>query len=361
MHLPLEPPVPPMLARPASELPPGEHWLFEPKWDGFRCIVFRDGDEIELASRNGRPLNRYFPELVGALKERLPPRIVTDGEIVIDRDGTLDFEALLLRIHPAASRVDMLARTLPASFVAFDVLAVGDEDLTHRPQEERRARLLEALTPALPPLYLTPATTDRRQAQEWFDRFEGAGLDGVVAKALDQPYVCGRREMVKVKHQRTADCVVGGFRQHKSGDGIGSLLLGLYDERGRLQHVGVATGLSGERRRELARELKGLSDDAGAGHPWCAPENGDGVDGDERRVPGGPSRWTGTRDLSWEPVRIERVVEVAYDHLQGRRFRHATRFLRWRPDREPASCTYEQIDEVAPRELLEVFRDRPPP
>lgn len=359
MRLPLLPPLAPMLARPSTSLPPGEGWLYEPKWDGFRCVVFRDGDEIELQSRNGRSLNRYFPELVEGLKLRLPERIVVDGEIVIEREGVLDFEALLLRIHPAASRVERLARSLPASFVAFDLLCEGDEDLTHRAQEERRARLEQSLVDVAPPIYLTPATLDRAQAMRWFEHFEGAGFDGVIAKPLMLPYVCGRREMVKVKHQRTADCVVGGFREHRSGDGVGSLLLGLYDEDGRLQHVGVASGLSGPLRRELSRELLGLREGAEVDHPWRDGDPGDACeeDGEERRVPGAPSRWTGTRDLSWEPVRPERVVEVAYDHLQGRRFRHATRFVRWRPDRDPLSCTYAQLDEAPPRELLEIFRE----
>jgi ATP-dependent DNA ligase len=352
MNLPVAPPVEPMLAKLTRELPPDGDYLFEPKWDGFRCIVFRDAGEIELGSRNQRPLTRYFPELVEVLRARLPERCVLDGEIVIATDGRLDFEALLQRIHPAKSRVDKLARETPSSFVAFDLLALGDDDLRPLPQRERRARLEALLAEVEPPVYLTPATRDRAVAADWFERFEGAGLDGVIAKPLDLRYVEGKRELLKVKHLRTADCVVGGYRLHKSGDGVGSLLLGLHDAGGVLHHVGVATGLSAKMRAQLATELEPYHLPPGDDHPWnwsqaSEPEN--------QRLPGGPSRWTGTRDLSWVPLVPTRVAEVAYDHLQGTRFRHATRFVRWRPDREPTSCTYDQLDTPAPAILATVF------
>ena len=337
MTLPVRPPVEPMLAQLAHEVPEGD-FLYEPKWDGFRSIVFRDGDEIHLASRNGRPLDRYFPELSTALLERLPPRIVVDGEVVIAGPGGLDFEALLMRIHPAASRVEKLARETPSSFIAFDLLALGDRDLRPLPFAERRAALLEALAGAEPPLHVTPATDDPALAHDWFHRFEAAGLDGVVAKPRGLPYVPGERVMTKVKHQRTADCVVGGTRTGKNG-GLGSLLLGLYDEDGRLHHVGVASGLSAAVRRQLDPVLAPLREGATRGHPWLA----DRAEEQGTRIPGGPSRWTGGRDTSWEPVRPELVVEVAFDHGQGDRFRHATRFVRLRPDRDPRSASIEQL------------------
>lgn len=344
------PPVSPMLAQLVRELPRAPGLLYEPKWDGFRCIVFRDGDEIELGSRNERPLTRYFPELVDGLKRQLPERCVVDGEIVIVSNEGLDFEALLQRIHPAESRIEKLSRETPAAFVAFDLLALGDRDLRGEPLAKRREALEEALAKCRPPVHLTPATDDPEIASDWFHRFEGAGLDGVIAKPSSLAYVEGKREMMKVKHQRTADCVVGGFRRHKDGRGVGSLLLGLYDEKGTLHHVGVASGMAAAVRSQLAKELEPLTDGATKSHPWVGkdPEGA-------QRIPGGPSRWTGTRDLSWEAVRPERVVEVAYDHMQGDRFRHATRMIRWRPDREPRSCTYAQLDVAAPEELSRIF------
>ncbi len=353
VRLPVMPPVKPMLAKLARELPAPDGLVYEPKWDGFRCIVFRDGDEVVLGSRNERPLDRYFPELVEALRRELPPRCVVDGEIVIAGPGGLDFDALLQRIHPAASRIRMLAEQTPASFVAFDLLATGDEDLRPRPFAERRAALEAALAGAHPPVHLTPATRDSAVATDWFHRFEGAGLDGVVAKRVDQPYRENERVMLKVKHARTADCVVAGFRWHKSGGVVGSLLLGLYDDSGTLHHVGVASGFSAARQRELVAELQPLQEGALDGHPWAAWAEAAHDPGG--RVPGGASRWNAGRDLSWEPLRPERVAEVAYDHLQGDRFRHATSFVRWRPDRDPRSCTYAQLDAAVPEELSAVF------
>ena len=345
-----------MLAKLARELPRPGNLLYEPKWDGFRCIVFRDGDEIELGSRNERPLTRYFPELLDPLRAQLPERCVVDGEVVIATSHGLDFEALLQRIHPAASRIRLLAQETPSSFVAFDLLALGDEDLRERPFAERRAALEAALAGVQPPVHLTPATRDRDVAGEWFDRFEGAGLDGVVAKPLDLPYRENERAMLKVKHARTADCVVGGFRWHKDGGTVGSLLLGLHDDAGTLHHVGVASAFSVARRKELVEELAPYRENALEGHPWAAWASApEGLGG---RMPGGPSRWNAGRDLSWEPLRPERVVEVAYDHLQGDRFRHATQFVRWRPDRDPRSCTYSQLETAVPEELSAVFGAR---
>ena len=336
------PPVGPMLAKAAKELPPSGAVLYEPKWDGFRCILFRHGDEVELGSRNEKPLTRYFPDVVEAALAELPERVVIDGEIVIAGDEGLDFEALLQRIHPAESRVRRLAEETPASFVAFDLLALGDEDLRRRPFAERRAALVGALAGVRPPVHLTPCTEDREVATDWFHRFEGAGLDGVVAKRLDLPYREGERVMVKVKHERTADCVVAGFRWHKSGPVVGSLLLGLYDDEGVLHHVGVAAAFAMKRRQELVAELE----------PYRTERDDSRFDG---RAPGGHSRWNAGRDLSFEPLRPELVCEVAYDHLEGDRFRHATHFRRWRPDRDPASCTYAQLDAAVPEELAQVF------
>jgi ATP-dependent DNA ligase len=341
-----------MLAKLVRELPEGPEFSFEPKWDGFRSIVFRDGPEIELASRNERPLTRYFPELLTPLLEQLPPRIVLDGEIVIAGPDGLDFDALLQRIHPAKSRIQMLASTTPAAFVAFDVLAEGDRSLLSTPFGERRRILEQLLSGCAPPLYLTPATRDRSLAADWFQRFEGAGLDGVIAKSLDLPYLPGKREMYKVKHARTADCVVGGFRAHATG-GVGSLLLGLFDDAGVLHHVGVATGFTAKARRDLESELAPLQEGALDGHPWANWRNEEAHDG--KRMPGGASRWAGKRDTSWQPLRPTLVAEVAYDHLQGERFRHATRFVRFRLDREPSSCTYAQLEVAPPAELAQVF------
>jgi ATP-dependent DNA ligase len=338
-----------MLAKLTRELPEREGLFYEPKWDGFRCIVFRDGDDVVLGSRNEKPLTRYFPELIESLRANVPDRCVLDGEIVIAGTTGLDFDALSQRIHPAESRVELLSRTTPASFVAFDLLALGDEDLQAEPYAARRRSLENALKEAKPPVHLTPVTTLPEVARDWFSRFEGAGLDGVVVKDGELRYQPDKRAMMKVKHERTADCVVGGFRWHKAGDGVGSLLLGLFDEAGVLQHVGVASGFSVARRGEFAGTLDPYRGDAAGRHPWLAEGTPEG------RVPGGQSRWTGGKDLSWEPVRAELVVEVAYDHLQVDRFRHATSFVRWRPDRSPSSCTYSQLDTPVPTELEEVF------
>jgi ATP-dependent DNA ligase len=342
-----------MLAKLARDLPEGDGLLYEPKWDGFRCIVFRDGDEVELGSRNERPMTRYFPELVESLKANLPERCVVDGEIVIATDHGLEFDALQLRIHPAASRVKKLAVEIPSSFVAFDLLALDDRDLREEPFGERRALLEELRKKFEAPVYLTPITTDPKVAGDWFNRFEGAGLDGVVVKKSAQPYRENERTMVKVKHQRTCDCVVAGFRWHKSGGVIGSLLLGLFDEHGTLHHVGVAGAFTMARRKELVDELAPYRENALEDHPWAswasASEEAAG------RMPGGLSRWSQGKDLSWEPLRPELVCEVSYEHMQGDRFRHAAHFQRWRPDREPASCNYDQLEVVVPAELADVF------
>jgi ATP-dependent DNA ligase len=352
VKLPVMPPVSPMLAKLSRELPEGDQFVYEPKWDGFRSIVFRDGDEVELGSRNERPLTRYFPELVPALQANLPERCVVDGEIVIPSEHGLDFDALLQRIHPAASRVKLLAEQTPASFVAFDLLAIGDEDLMGQPFAERRRRLEAALAGAEAPVHLTPATADPATARDWFERFEGAGLDGVIAKARDLTYVPDKRLMLKVKHDRTADCAVAGFRWHKDGEGVGSLLLGLYDDAGTLHHVGVATSFSVARRKELVAELEPLRANALDGHPWQSWAE---AQSEQQRMPGAKSRWNANKDLSWEPVRVERVAEVGYDNLQGDRFRHATKLVRWRPDRDPSSCTYAQLERPVPEVLAEVF------
>jgi ATP-dependent DNA ligase len=350
----LEPPIEPMLAKLAHELPAGDGWLFEPKWDGFRALVFRDGERVYLQSRDLNPLDRYFPELAAPLRAVLPERCVVDGEIVIATEGGLEFDVLQMRLHPAASRVARLAKETPSSFVAFDLLAEGDEDLRDRPQAERRARLEAALARAHDSIHLTPCTRDRAVAQDWFHRFEGAGLDGVIAKHESTTYQPGKRAMIKVKHTRTADCVVGGFRWHKSGPGelVGSLLLGLYDGAGGLHHVGFTSSFTAAVRRQLARELEPLRGNALEGHPW---RDWGGAAEDSVRMPGAASRWNQGKDLSWEPVRIERVCEVAYDHLQGDRFRHAATFVRWRPDKPPADCRYDQLEVTPPAELAEIF------
>jgi ATP-dependent DNA ligase len=342
MRLPVMPPVSPMLARAVPDVPVEDgKLLYEPKWDGFRCIVFRDGDEVELGSRNERPLTRYFPEVVSMVREQLADRCVVDGEIIVAGHGRLDFDALQLRLHPAESRVRKLAGEIPASLVVFDLLAVGDEALTGAPFRDRRARLEHELAAVRPPVYLTPATTDVALARDWFTRFEGAGLDGLVAKPLDLPYRPDERVMFKVKHHRTADCVVAGFRWHKSGPVVGSLLLGLYDADGVLHHVGVAASFSTARRRELVDELAPYRTDSLTGHPWAHWAAGATAG---ERLPGATSRWNAGKDLSWQPLRPELVCEVAYDHMQGDRFRHATQFQRWRPEREPRSCTYAQLE-----------------
>lgn len=346
------PPVKPMLAKSVARIPPGMQ--YEAKWDGFRAIVFRDGAEIELGSRTGKSLTRYFPELVAALLERVPARCVLDGEIVIAREGRLDFDALTERIHPAASRVRTLAERTPASFVAFDLLALADTALLDVPLSDRRALLERALEGVTPPVHLAPATTDAQLAGRWFEQYEGAGLDGVVAKPLTSRYLQDERAMFKIKHERTADVVVAGYRLHKSGPVIGSLLLGLYDGRGALQHVGVSASFTMARRAELVDELAPLRMDDVTGHPWAAW--GDAEAHESARLPGAPSRWSGKKDLSWVPVRPELVAEVAYDHMEnGARFRHTARFRRWRPDRTPESCTYAQLEEPVGYDLAEIL------
>jgi len=353
MGFPIEPPIEPMLAKLASGLPPGDGWLFEPKWDGFRALVFRDGERLYLQSRDSKPLDRYFPELAPGLRAHLPERCVVDGEIVIASARGLDFDALQMRLHPAASRVAKLAAGIPASFVAFDLLAVGDDDLRAMPHRERRARLERAVV-AGERVRLTPCTRARGVADDWFHRFEGAGFDGVIAKHESTTYQPGKRVLVKVKHVRTADCVVAGFRWHKQGPGtlVGSLLLGLYDDAGTLHHVGVTSAFTTALRRQLAAELAPLRRDALVAHPWRAWAGGGAGGG---RMPGGSSRWNAGKDLSWEPLRLERVAEVKYDHLQGDRFRHATIFQRWRPDKPPAECRYDQLEVTPPAELAEIF------
>ncbi len=351
------PPVKPMLAVSVREVPRAAGLTYEPKWDGFRCIVFRDGAEIVLGSRNDRPLTRYFPELAELLLEALPQRCVVDGEIVVVTGHGLDFDALQLRLHPAESRVRTLAEQTPASFVAFDLLALGDRDLTTEPFRERRRLLEGILRTDLGRVHLTPLTTDPDLAQDWFTRFEGAGFDGVMVKAADLPYEQDRRTMWKVKHERTADCVVAGYRMHKDGKGVGSLLLGLFDDAGELHHVGVASSLTAARRRELLDELAPLRENALEGHPWRGwAERAAGG-----RMPGAQSRWTGGKDLSWEPLRPELVAEVRYEHVQAGRFRHGARLVRFRPDRQPRSCTYAQLDEVPPAELRTLFAEETSP
>ncbi len=349
----VEPPISPMLAKLTRELPTGEGWAYEPKWDGFRCIVFRDRDEVELGSRNERPLTRYFPEILDPLRAALPERAVVDGELVIATEHGLDFDLLSQRIHPAESRIKKLAVDWPSSFVAFDLLGEGDVDLRERPFSERRARLEAILGDVDGSIHITPLTTDAALAEQWFERFEGAGLDGVVAKRLDEPYQEDKRVMAKVKHLRTADCVVAGYRLHKDGDGVGSLLLGLYDDDGDLHHVGVASSFAAPMRKQLVAELEPYRANALDGHPWREWADAQAHAGG--RMPGAISRWNAKKDLSWEPLRVELVAEVAYEHLQGDRFRHTARFRRWRSDRDTASCTYSQLEAVAPAELHEIF------
>jgi ATP-dependent DNA ligase len=363
----IDPPIEPMLAKLASEipdgtgLPAGSGLLFEPKWDGFRAIVFRGDDDVYIQSRDLRPLDRYFPELHETLLAALPPGCVLDGEIVIATTRGLDFDALQLRLHPAASRAAKLAKETPASFVAFDLLAIDGRDLREVPLHERRTQLERLLAHAVAPLHLTPMTRDRDRAREWLERFEGAGLDGVIAKPSDGTYEPGVRAMIKIKHVRSADCVVAGFRWHKKGTGIiGSLLLGLYDDKGSLHHVGVTSSFTMQMRTQLAIELEPLRANALTDHPWRAwaewsmPAEAD-AGAPPRRMPGGQSRWSAGKDLSWEPLRIERVCEVKYDHLQGPRFRHAAVFLRWRPDKPPSACRYDQLEVTTPYELAKVF------
>jgi ATP-dependent DNA ligase len=356
MNLPVNPPLLPMLAKRVEEIPAGEDWLFEPKWDGFRALVFRDEEEIFIQSRDEKPLNRYFPELLEPLRATLPARCALDGEIVIVKGSELDFDLLQLRLHPAASRVNLLSKQTPASFVFFDLLCEDEFDLRNEPFEKRRKRLESLLSTAKAPIHITPATSDRAVAEDWFQRFEGAGFDGVVAKQTSGIYEPNKRVMLKVKHERDCDCVVAGFRWHKKGDRtmVGSLLLGLYDDAGALQHVGVCASFSTAKRKELVEFLDPYRKNALDGHPWkhwaeyMAEES-------VKRMPGGQSRWSQGKDLSWEPLRPELVVEVAYDHMQGDRFRHTAQFRRWRTDKKPADCTYAQLEVVPPQELAAIF------
>lgn len=361
---PIEPPVLPMLAKRVDAIPRAEGWSFEPKWDGFRAVIFRDGEQLLIQSRDGKPLDRYFPELRAPLLAQLPARCVLDGEVVIARGaegaGGLDFDALQLRIHPAASRIKLLAQQTPASVVFFDLLAVDDDDLRAEPFGVRREKLERLLANAAPPLHLTPATLDHAVAEDWFSRFEGAGLDGVMAKSLAGPYTPDKRTMLKVKHERDCDCVVAGFRWHKesedknrdgNGTAVGSLLLGLYDDAGALQHVGVCASFTAAKRRELVELLEPYRRDALDGHPWAGWASG----GDGQRMPGGQSRWSQGKDLSWVALRPELVVEVAYEHMQGDRFRHMAQFRRWRVDKAPRNCTYAQLEVVPPQELQAIF------
>ena len=351
-----------MLAKRVSELPASGNWIFEPKWDGFRALVFRDGDEILIQSRDEKPLNRYFPELLEPLRSALPSRCVLDGEIVIVKDSGLDFDALQLRLHPAASRVNLLAKQTPASFVFFDLLCRDSRDLRGEPFQERRRELESLISSAPPPIHLTPATSDHSVASDWFRRFEGAGFDGVMAKPVSGTYEPNKRVMLKVKHERDCDCVVAGFRWYKKGDRtlVGSLLLGLFDDSGTLQHVGVCSSFSAKKRLELAKFLEPYRTGALVDHPWkqwadfAIDPDEDGMNA-PKRMPGGQSRWSQGKDLSWEPLRPELVVEIAYDHMQGSRFRHIAQFRRWRTDKKPTDCTYAQLEVVAPQELAEIF------
>ena len=350
-----------MLAKRVDDLPAEGTWIFEPKWDGFRALVFRDRDEILIQSRDEKPLNRYFPEVVETLRAQLPARCVLDGEIVIAKNGGLDFEALQLRLHPAESRVKLLSKQIPASIVFFDLLAEGDRDLRGETFEKRRRELEALLASAAPPVHLTPATRESSIASDWFRRFEGAGLDGVMAKPMAGTYEPNKRVMLKVKHERDCDCVVAGFRWYKKGErtAVGSLLLGLFDNSGALQHVGVCASFSGERRVELVEFLAPYRQDALANHPWKQWAEYASTEGEAgHRLPGGQSRWSQGKDLSWEPLRPELVVEVAYEHMQGDRFRHMAQFRRWRTDKKPGECTYAQLEVVPPLELAEIFASR---
>ena len=347
-----------MLSKRIADIPAGGAWIFEPKWDGFRALVFRDGDEILIQSRDEKSLNRYFPELIEPIRERLPARCVLDGEIVVANSNGLDFEALQLRIHPAASRVRLLSQQSPASIVFFDLLCAGDRDLRREPFQSRRQELESLLSSGAPPIHLTPATCDSSVASDWFRRFEGAGLDGVMAKPISGPYEPGKRVMLKVKHERDCDCVVAGFRWHKNGEhrAVGSLLLGLFDDSGTLQHVGVCASFTQSKRRDLVEYLAPYRREALADHPWKSwAEHGTETGPAAHRMPGGHSRWSHGKDLSWEPLRPELVVEVAYEHMQGARFRHTAQFRRWRTDKKPGDCTYAQLEVVPPQELMAIF------
>jgi ATP-dependent DNA ligase len=357
MNLAVNPPILPMLAKRVGELPPGDGWVFEPKWDGFRTLIFRDGDEVFIQSRDEKPLNRYFPELVDPLKAQLPERCVLDGEIVIAGKEGLEFETLQMRLHPAESRVKKLAAEIPASVVFFDILCEGDKSLCDTPFAKRRVRLEAVLKRAKAPLHLTPATRDRKTAADWFSRFEGAGLDGVIAKAEDGTYEPNKRTMFKVKHERDCDCVVAGFRWHKTGEKskVGSLLLGLYDDNGNLEHVGVCASFTDVKRKELVKFLEPYRKNPLDGHPWRNWAEAQEADAEPHRKPGAQSRWSAGKDLSWEPLRPELVVQVAYDHMQGDRFRHTAQFRRWREDKRPRDCTFDQLEVVPPQELAELF------
>ncbi len=359
MNLKVKPPILPMLAKRVEKIPESGDWVFEPKWDGFRVLVFRDADEVLLQSRDKKPLNRYFPELPKPVRNQLPERCVLDGEIVIAREGRLDFDALQLRIHPAASRVNLLAEHTPASLVFFDVLCIGDRDLRAAPFGERRRELERLLKGVKMPLHITPATRERDVAMDWFRRFEGAGFDGVVAKAIREGYQPDKRVMLKVKHERDCDCVVAGFRWYKDAENeaVGSLLLGLHDKAGVLQHVGVCASFTAEKRRELVQSLIPYRKNAMAKHPWKKWAENGGSDGVEQRMPGAQSRWSQGKDLSWEPLRPELVVEVSYEHMQSGRFRHMAHFRRWRPDRDPETCTFAQLEVVPPEELAAMFSE----
>jgi ATP-dependent DNA ligase len=356
VHLAVNPPVLPMLAKRVEQLPEGTGWIFEPKWDGFRALVFRDGDEIFIQSRDAKPLNRYFPELLDPLRAQLPARCVLDGEIVIVTKSGLDFDALQLRLHPAESRVRLLSQQTPSSIVFFDLLCAGERDMREEAFEARRLELESLLKSAQPPLHLTPATTGYALAADWFRRFEGAGFDGVMAKPVDGTYQPDKRVMLKIKHERDCDCVVAGFRWHKKGDhaAVASLLLGLFDQAGALQHVGVCASFTDAKRRELVEFLAPYREHALDHHPWKAWAGTDAAEGGHR-MPGGQSRWSQGKDLSWEPLRPELVAEVAYDHMQGNRFRHTAQFRRWRPDKPPLDCTYAQLEVVPPQELEAIF------
>lgn len=349
MDLPVNPPLQPMLAKAVAGLPERDDVIFEPKWDGFRCVIFRDGDEVILGSRNEKPLTRYFPEMIEPVINHLPDRCVVDGELIVATDNHLDFPALQQRIHPADSRVNKLAVETPAAFVAFDLVALGDEDLRQRPFSERRAMLEKALQNTAPPIYLTPTTTDRSVAEHWFEVFEGAGLDGLIAKPAGDPYVENKRTQLKVKHVRSADAVVAGYRWHKDGKGVGSLLLGLHDESGQLHSVGVAASFTAKRRAELVDELAPLTENALENHPWR--DWAEASAHTEGRMPGAPHRWSGGKDHSWVPLRIERVVEVKYGSTLDGRFREVTKVLRWRPDKTPEQCSYDQLQEPEPSGL----------
>lgn len=343
-----------MLAKLSSDIPEGDQWIYEPKWDGFRALVFKSGNDLYIQSRDLKPLGRYFPELEVTLRAGLPDKCVLDGEIVIAHGGRLDFDAMLGRIHPAASRVAMLAAEKPSSYVAWDLLAFGDEDLRAVPQKDRCDRLRDVMHAVKPPIHLTPVTRDRALAADWFQRFEGAGLDGVMAKPEALAYQPGKRAMLKIKHQRTADCVVAGFRWYKGGKDtlVGSLLLGLYDAEGVLHHVGVCAGFKQTVRADLAELLKPMRDREH--HPWKDWASFDQEESTQRK-PGATSRWNRGKDLSWEPIRLELVAEVSYDHLQGARFRHGTHFQRWRPDKQPSDCRYDQLEESAAFEIAQIF------